>query len=110
MSEQHATSATTGRRSAGSLGLYAVGQVLVVAGRRSASWTAALGDGSGYGVVFGGFLLGVGLVSLLATLLELAHGRVPHGAVTGTAPDGLAGHGAAPGRLGAPRSAPASSR
>jgi len=87
VSEQHATSATTGRRSTGTLGLYVVGQLLVVAVGGSVL-RSALGDASGYGAVFGAFLLGIGLVSLLATLLELAHGRSAHGAVTGTAPDG----------------------
>ena len=87
MSEQHASSATTGRRSAGRLALYGVGQVLVALVGIGIV-TAALKDGSGYSVVFGGFLLGVALVSLLATVLEAVHGRASRGAVTGTSPDG----------------------
>ena len=77
MSEQHATSATTGRRSPSTLGQYVVGQLLVVTVGGSIV-VSALRDDSGYGVVFGAFLLGIGLVSLLATLLELAHGRSAH--------------------------------
>jgi hypothetical protein len=89
VSEQHATSATTGRRSTGMLAAYAVGQLLVVV-FGVAIVVAAADDGSGYGIVFGAFLAGIGLVSLLATGLEAVHGRSSHGATLGTAPDGAA--------------------
>ena len=49
MSEQHATAATTGRRSTGTLGLYVVGQLLVVVVGGSIVGSA-LGDGSGNSV------------------------------------------------------------
>jgi hypothetical protein len=78
----------TGRRSPGKLAAYAVAQVLValVGG---ATLVVALGWRDASTAVYGAFMLGFGLVSLLATTLEAVHGRRTHGAVTGTSPDGL---------------------
>ncbi len=87
MSNVAPRSRRTGRRSAGTLLLYVVGQALVALVGIGIA-TGALREASTAGVVLGLFLLGVAVVSLLATVLELVHGRGAHGALTGTTPNG----------------------